>query len=363
MKCRLLLCCLWVSLGQGHLHAEPTALQQYYLELLNRARLDPAGELERMVNLSSASSFANPASDDPSTVGSLALFGTSAAALTSQWASVTAAPALAWSDFLATSAQGYSQLMVTMDSQSHTLDGLSVADRILNQGYSPNAVDLGENLYAGAGSPQHAHNAFLIDWGSDGGTGTGIQIGATHRALAMDPAMKEFGIGIVDNIPLTNNSAVGPYVITEHFANSVRVVAGSYVMDAILTGVVFDDTALGDLFYTPGEGLAGQTIHVYDDAQNSLLYTGTTNGAGGYNIPLIGSDAGDQLRVELVGSGLPGQVFTVQSRVINYATSGGGSTPVILYDNAYASFMPVPEPSSALLVLLACGLWGRRRRG
>jgi uncharacterized protein YkwD len=363
MNLRPLLSLLCLAIGCGLLRADPTAQQQYYLELLNRARLDPAAELNRIVNLSSASTWGIPASNDPSTAGSLALFGTSAAALTSQWAGLTAAPALAWSDSLAASALGYSQLMVSLDSQSHTLDGLSLDDRILNSGYSTAALDLGENLYAGAGSTAHAHAAFLIDWGLDGGSGTGIQPGATHRALALDPAMKEFGIGIVDSIPLANMSAVGPYVVTEHFANTVRLVGGNYIMDSILTGVVFDDQILADNFYTPGEGLSGYIINVYDHNLNSLLYSGTTNAAGGYNISLLGSDAGDVLRVELAGSGMAGEVFTVQSRVIDYATSGGGTTPVILYDNAYASFALIPEPSSALLALLGgVGLMRRSRR-
>ena len=37
-------------LAVAPVHADPTAEQQYWLEVLNRARLDPAGELERLVH-------------------------------------------------------------------------------------------------------------------------------------------------------------------------------------------------------------------------------------------------------------------------------------------------------------------------
>ena len=46
--------------------ADPTADQQYWLEMINRMRLNPAAELDILANYSvPGSTFANPSSDDP----------------------------------------------------------------------------------------------------------------------------------------------------------------------------------------------------------------------------------------------------------------------------------------------------------
>jgi hypothetical protein len=155
---------------------------------------------------------------------------------------------------------------------------------------------------------------------------------------------------------------VGPQIVSEHYGNTVRLVSGNYVSDAILTGVVFQDSILGDAFYTPGEGLGGLAVQVYDDTLNALLYTGSTNSAGGFNIPLLGAEGGDRLRVEVPATGLPGSVLTLSSRVLNYGDGSGGSVPVIFQDNAYASFMMVPEPSGVALLAGALGSMLLRRR-
>jgi len=54
------------------LWADPTGEEQYWLELINRARRDPAGEVERQVNFSSPTSFGSPSSDNADVVNALA---------------------------------------------------------------------------------------------------------------------------------------------------------------------------------------------------------------------------------------------------------------------------------------------------
>lgn len=347
--------------------ADPTAEQQYWLELLNRARRDPAGELERLVNYSSPTTFAPTKSDDTDVINALNFFNVNASALATQWASLVPAPALAWNDSLANTAHTYSQLMVTEDQQSHTLDGLTELElnqRVEAGGYSADYLDVGENLFTASKSAFYGHAAFLIDWGDEdsnpgNGYGTGIQSPASHRDVSLDPAFKEIGIGIVSSgIPGSNQIATGPQVVTQHLANHFRMSGSDFVVDSILTGVVYSDALLGDDFYTPGEGISGTVIEVYDDGTNSLLFTGLTNTAGGFNIAMPGAVIGDVLRIAAPGTGLGDQFITLTG----YTTDGSVyGVPVTFFDNAYASFQLAPEPST---LMLCCGLGvlSRRRR-
>ena len=327
---------------------DPTADQQYMLELINRFRANPQGELANLVNFSSPGVWAGTKSNDPSIAYALNYFGVSASDLAAQFSSLTAAPALAWNSALNVSATSYSNLMVTADQQSHTLDGLSLDQRIVNGGYSANWLQVGANLFASAQSPLHAHAAFVIDWGSGSGTTNGIQTPAGHRDLLLNAGMKEIGIGFQNiAIPGTNVSATGPDVVTEHLASQFRYDGTNSISDASLTGSVFQDTILADAFYTPGEGLAGKEIDVYNDTTGILVASGFSNSAGGFNIALTGLTDGTVYRVDAPGTGLADKTFTLTEHTDHYGV------PVLVYDNVYESFMVVPEPGSLLLCLVA----------
>jgi len=342
--------------------ADPTAEQQYMLELTNRFRSDPQGELAKLVNFSSPGVWDNPKSNDPTIAFALNFFGTSASDLATQFSSLTAAPALAWNSALNVSATTYSNLMVTSDQQAHSLDGLTLDQRIQNGGYSANWLGAGENLFASAQSPFHSHAAFVLDWGDGNGAaagyGNGIQNPAGHRDLLLDTGMKEIGIGFQSiSIPGSNSVAIGPYVITEHLASQFRFDGTTYFSDAILTGSVYQDTILADAFYTPGEGMAGEAINVYNDATGILVASGFSNSAGGFNIPLTGLTNGVVYRVEAPDTGLAARTFTLTEHTDNYGV------PVLVYDNVYESFAVVPEPGSLLLCLVAgLSLLGFRSR-
>ena len=339
--------------GQGILRAaDPTAEQQYMLELTNRFRSDPQNELDRWVSFSAPGVWDSPKSDDAYIASALNYFGTSASDLAAQFAVLAPAPPVAWNGALNVSATNYSDLMVTSDLQSHTLDGLSIQQRILNGGYGPNWLLVGENLFANSHSITHGHAGFVIDWGdgngSDPGFGNGIQNPAGHRELLLDAAIKEVGIGFQSiAIPGGNTSVIGPYVTTQHFATEYRTDGVNYFADAILTGSIYQDTIAADLFYTPGEGIAGAAVNVYEDVSGILVASGFSNSAGGYNIALTGLTHGIVYRVEAPETGLAAQTFTLNAHTEDYGV------PVIFYDNVQASFMAVPEPGGLLLCFAA----------
>ncbi|MBX7211337.1 MAG: hypothetical protein K1X78_23720 [Verrucomicrobiaceae bacterium] len=350
--------------------ADPTGVQQYWLELMNRMRISPAAELERLTNYSvPGTTFASPASDDPFVNAALQFYQTSASTLATQWAGLIPAPALAWNGSLSDSAATYSNVMVALDTQAHNLDGLTLEDRILNGGYTVNYLELGESLFATAQNAFHGHAAFAIDWGDSdsnpgNGFGTGIQTPASHRDDLMLPSFKEVGIGFQTSSLVGNVNVTGPLVTTQHFASQFRVVGLTYVADAFLTGSIYTDAVLADNFYTPGEGVAGATVNVYNDATNTLVKTGASNSAGGFNILLDGLATGTLYRIEAPGTGQPAQTFSLSTRTVFYqaANPGDPDVPVTYYDNVYASFQAVPEPGGAVLIL-AAALAGYVRRG
>lgn len=349
----MLLVCLALFVMQGVLEAaDPTAEQQYWLELTNRFRSDPQNELAKLVKYSAPGVWGTPKSDDAYIANALNFFGTSATDLATQFSSLTAAPPVAWSSTLNVSATTYSNLMVSNDRQAHTLDGLSVDQRVQNGGYSANWLEAGENLFATTQTILHGHGGFVIDWGDGNGAtagyGNGIQNPAGHREVLLDAAFKEVGIGFQSiAIPGSNTNAIGPYVVTQHFATQYRFDGASYFADAFLTGSVYQDTIASDLFYTPGEGLAGEAINVYNDVTGILVASGFSNSVGGFNVALTGLTNGVVYRVEAPSTGLAPQTFTLNAHTENYGA------PVTFYDNVYSSFMVVPEPGGMLLCLFA----------
>ncbi len=359
--CGCVLGALMLLWAQGNVRGgDPTVEQQYWLELTNRFRSDPQAELEKLVNFSAPGVWGSPKSDDAYIANALNYFGTSATDLTIQFASLIAAPPVAWNSALNVSATTYSDLMVSNDQQSHTLDGLGLDQRIQNGGYSANWLEVGENLFASTQTITHGHGGFVIDWGDGngaaGGFGNGIQNPAGHRDALVDPAFKEMGVGFQSiAIPGGNVNAIGPYVVTQHFATQFRFDGVSYVADAILTGSVYQDTIAADAFYTPGEGLAGVAVNVYNDTTGILVASGFSNNAGGFNVSLAGLTDAVVYRVEAPDTALPAQTFSLTAHTEDYGA------PVIFYDNVYSSFMMVPEPGSLLLCLAAGMLLLRTR--
>jgi Ca2+-binding RTX toxin-like protein len=225
--------------------ADLTAQEQYMLELVNRARLDPAGEAARYgIDLNQGLPAGTIAADPKQPLAS--------------------------NPNLATAAQGHSQWMLDTDSFSHTgAGGSSAGDRMRAAGYSfTGSWGWGEN----------------ISWRGTTGTlnltatvGTqheGLFRSAGHRENILDADFREVGIGIRTG----NYQGYNASMATQNFAHSG---SGQFI-----TGVAYFD-GNGDKFYSVGEGRGGVRVEMRSIATGAVT-TVTSATAGGYAAKLAG---------------------------------------------------------------------------
>ena len=254
---------------------DPTPNEQYLMELLNRMRTHPAEELGLLT-----SSLGNPArSSNPDVDSALRYFHTSGTVLASQWASLTAAQPLAWSDKLYQSAEGHNAAMIAADAQTHQAPGEpDLGARATNAGYT-NWTQVAENIYAFAEGVVHTHAGFALDWGGDRNdpNTTGIQNPPGHRDDMMEPTYREVGIRIATPGNVVGRS-VGPWVVTQDFGR--RFNSGN----PFLLGVAYQDG--GSDGYSPGEGFGGVTIHAVaaNGSAGAPEYSVTSMSAGGWQM-------------------------------------------------------------------------------
>ncbi len=229
----------------------PTAVEQYYLTLLNDARFNPGA------------------------------YGVS---LGIDLSTVAASQPLAMNPLLVESARLHSQDMIANNYFAHvTPSGVDPGGRIAQTGFVANgwaesietntqpsaygggfpanyaATDAAyslSNLIVDQGVPDLGHRIMLLDIGGQ------------------DALMRQVGIGIASQV-------IQGYNIPFDYQQTDTTIdlAGSSYTGAYLTGVVFNDLA-GNGEYQPGEGLGGVTISV------AGVGTTTTMDAGGYSIPL-----------------------------------------------------------------------------
>ena len=247
-------------------HGEPSAEEQYMLELINRARANPPAEGLRL-----------QATTDGDILGAYAYFEVDLARLIADFAGYPPRPPLAFNANLIAAARGQSQDMVVNDFQGHTgSNGSTLTTRVEGAGYTGwNA--LAENVYAYATSLVYGHAGFNVDWGVP-------SLGHRRNIMnfsASDPVYTEIGIGIVAET--SPSTGVGPLVVTEDF--------GRRSGQLFVAGVVYRDLD-HDGFYSVGEGLAGITVTT---SQGNYAYT---SASGGYAIPLAGSSGSLVVRAE-----------------------------------------------------------------
>ncbi len=259
-------------------HGDPTAAEQLMLEIINRARSDPAAEGVRLASVTNSD-----------ILGAYGYFGVDTNQLIRDFAGYPARPPLAFNAELMSAARLHSTDMAENDFQGHTgSDGSSLTDRIGDAGYTGWSA-AGENVYAYSENIPYGHAGFNVDWGVP-------SLG--HRKNIMnyeDTVYNEIGIGVV--LESSVGTSVGPQVITQNF--------GKRTANKYLVGVVYCD-ADGDGFYSEEEGVEGVTV-----MPSTGTYYAVTSASGGYAIPL-GAESGS-LVISISG----GDISTLESQSVS----------------------------------------------
>jgi len=230
--------------------AEPSALEQYFHELVNRARQDPLAEAQREgIDLNEG--------------------------LAAGTISATSKAPLAFSATLIDAARGHSNSMLAGNYFSHTSDtGTSATDRIFAAGWdsATNGFATGENIsFRASTDSANGQTMETID-----AHHSGLFQSSGHRTNILNETFSEIGIGQSVGAFTTSSGTTFPFtsMATQNFADGGRT---------FLTGVIIDDQD-GDRFYDVGEGLGGVSIM-------AVGVTGTFSavswGSGGYSLELV----------------------------------------------------------------------------
>jgi RTX calcium-binding nonapeptide repeat (4 copies)/FG-GAP-like repeat/Cysteine-rich secretory protein family len=224
-----------------------TAAEQFFMELMNRARLNPTAEAAlHGIDLNS---------------------GLAAGTLNTSQRQV-----LAINPFINQAADGHSNWLRSSGNFDHTGSGGTNAQaRMVAEGYNfTGAWSWGENLaWIGSSGTINVED-FILSMHH------GLFLSVGHRQNTLNNSFREAGVGLSD---------IGPYqgyanglVATQNFALS-----GSNVF---VTGVNYTDTD-GDNFYSIGEGVGSRTVQLYQNGVAMLSMASTA--AGGYSVATSGT--------------------------------------------------------------------------
>ena len=246
---------------------ELTAEEQFFVELVNRARIDPTAEADRLgVGVNEGLSGDDQLTSTPKQV-------------------------LATNSVLADAADAHSRDMIDRDFFAHTNpDGVTASQRVRDAGYinargqGGGNVAAGENLNLISAWPELDRSDLeaLIEQHH-----LALWTSTSHRPQILTDSnlVSEIGIGIQDGI-YTGTASSG----TERDLDA-SLVTQKYGVTAItrtfITGAVFADGAEDNDFYNIGEGRGGGRV-VATNVETGEQFAGEVNAVGGYNI-LVGS--------------------------------------------------------------------------
>ena len=216
------------------------AIEQYILELINRARLDPSAEAERYGLGLNVGLKAGTISTTPKQV-------------------------LAPNEYLEVASEQHSMWMLSSDIFSHTGQaGSSPGMRMLDAGYDfAGTWSWRENLaWTGTTGTLDLQNAADVHH-------DGLYRSEGHRANTFATDIREIGVAQIQGKFTNDNTTYNASMLTLNFAQS-----GS---DLFLTGVAFSDED-SDGFYDVGEGIDDLTVVLNDEVSDVSLSGGYTNG-------------------------------------------------------------------------------------
>jgi hypothetical protein len=297
---------------------DPTNEEQYYLELINRARANPIAEGVRLATTT-----------DSNVLGAYTAFGVNLVLMQAQFALIPPAPPLSMNATLTTAARAHSQNMLQNNYQGHNGPDGSLTTRLQSYTSGANGWSIGENVYAYSKSVWFGHVGFEVDWGGTVLTG-GMQSPPGHRQNIHSTTFREVGIGVV--LGSNGGGVVGPQLVTQDFG----MVGG---LPPLVTGVVYRDLNSNG-FYDPGEGLGGVTVTV----SNATSYAVTAS-SGGYSVPVPGSG---NYTVTFSGGSVPTNQKNVsvsngENVKADYVVTGSGGAPTPT-PTPTATATPTPTP-------------------
>ena len=237
-----------------------TGDEQAYVELVNRARLDPKAEGRRLVE-----------TQDPDVLAAYRSLNVDLDwvlnAPEEGFNHLPVAGVLVPNAALTKAARRHTQDMFDNNFQGHGgSDGSQPLDRARDAGYNKLA-GIGENVYVSADSVFDGHAAFNVDWGRN--EPRGIQTPPGHRLAIHNPVFQEIGVGVING----SKENVGPQLVTQEFGTR-------HDITPFVTGVAYYDLN-GNRFYDSGEGLEGIRV----DVEGSNFYALTRN-SGGFGVPV-----------------------------------------------------------------------------
>jgi hypothetical protein len=276
-------------------HGDPTPAEQYMLELVNRARANPAAEAARYnIDL-------NEGVPSDETISS------------------TPKQPLAFNANITQAARGHSQWMLDNDTFSHYELVLDPGARMLAAGYVfAGSWTWGENIAWRGSFPNSPplvptvgmeHEDLFVD--------TGVS-GRGHRVNLMTDAFREIGIGVKEGVFSVSGHDYNAVMVTQDFG------ASGANPGPFLLGVVYHDTD-ANKFYTAGEGLAGVQVTI----PNGAFYANTST-SGGYAVPVTGLSG--TIQVTISGGALTAPItksVTLTGKNVKLDFETGADTPLV----------------------------------
>jgi serralysin len=238
--------------------AQPSVYEQFMLELVNRARLNPNAEVERYYTIDLTS---NPVKNWDYYLNNGLPSGT-----------INSNPKqpLVFNSLLLDSSRAHTEWMLDTDIFSHDEDGtglgIKFVDRLNAVGYNYSAA--AENIASVGTTVTPDVNSFTRS------NHENLFKSPGHRRNLLNDTYREIGIGSLEGSFQGYNSVV----VTQNFGLSFN-------SPMFLTGVAFDDLVVDNNFYNVGEGLRGILVTA-ENSTSGKSFTTTTMDAGGYQLPL-----------------------------------------------------------------------------